>query len=44
MPRRGLVLAVLFTAEVLVMLDGIVSVALPEIGDDVGLRGPSSSG
>jgi EmrB/QacA subfamily drug resistance transporter len=40
MPRRGLVLAVLFTAEVLVMLDGIVvSVALPEIGDDVGLRG-----
>jgi uncharacterized protein YqeY len=40
MPRRGLVLAVLFTAEVLVMLDGIVvSVALPEIGDDVGLQG-----
>jgi EmrB/QacA subfamily drug resistance transporter len=40
MPRRGLVLAVLFTAEVLVMLDGIVvSVALPEIGDEVGLRG-----
>jgi EmrB/QacA subfamily drug resistance transporter len=40
MQRRGLVLAVLFTAEVLVMLDGIVvSVALPEIGDDVGLRG-----
>jgi uncharacterized protein YqeY/predicted MFS family arabinose efflux permease len=40
MPRRRLVLAVLFTAEVLVMLDGIVvSVALPEIGDDVGLRG-----
>ncbi|HEV3376130.1 MAG TPA: GatB/YqeY domain-containing protein [Thermoleophilaceae bacterium] len=40
MPRRGFTLAVLFTAEVLVMLDGIVvSVALPEIGDDVGLRG-----
>jgi MFS family permease len=33
-------LAVLFTAELLVMLDGMsVSVALPEIGDDVGLEG-----
>jgi MFS family permease len=38
--RRALVLTVLFTAEVLVMLDGIVvSVALPEIGDEVGLAG-----
>jgi uncharacterized protein len=44
-PRGALVLAVLFTAEVLVMLDGIVvSVALPEIGDEVGLRARRSSG
>jgi MFS family permease len=38
--RRGIQLAVLFTAELLVMLDGMsVSVALPAIGADVGLRG-----
>jgi MFS family permease len=37
---RTLVLGTLFTAEVLVMLDGmVVAVALPAIGDDVGLQG-----
>ena len=37
---RGDLLTILFTAELLVMLDGMsVSVALPEIGDDVGLEG-----